>query len=86
MGSHEKTSAAKIRDGEGAASSSLSGESVYTPTKVQMTGNWGVFGEPMAKKPRWRLEENLGVNERMSGLTLQLQPRLVVPSDGLLAA
>ena len=58
-------------------------------------GRRGVLGGPMAKLPRWRLEQDLdpagpttaiGATKSAFGPTLRLQPRHAIPLDGLLAA
>ena len=93
MGRRERTSAEKIRDGAGAASSSLSGESAYTHQGAK-DGAVGCVGRAMAKIPRWRLASDLdlaapiafmGATKRVCGLTLRQQLPLVAPLHGLLA-
>ena len=94
MGQREKTFGAKICDGAGATSSSLTGESGCT-TKAQRNGRRGVLVGPMAEIPRWQVEEDLGpkgtpalmgATKRFCGLALRPQLHLVKPFRGFLAS
>ena len=65
-----------------------------TPTKAQGKGGWGALAGPMARIPRWRVEEGLGskgtptsigATKRACCRTLWPQAHLVAPSHGLIA-
>ena len=90
MGRREKTSADKIRNGAGAASSSLSGESAYTHQGAKdgvVGGVGGIDGRApkMASQGRSGSCRAAGVDwcdKHACGPTLRPQLRLAVCLDG----
>ena len=94
MGGRGKTSTAKIRNGAGEATSSLSGESAFTHQGAREK-EMGCVGETDGKDPQMARggrsgsqgdPTSMGEPKRACGPTLRPQPHPVVPLDGLLAA